>query len=1708
MDVSRLGIVVESTGINEARKALDGGNGRGGLLGAAEKTEKVVVKLTDSLSKMLSANASGTTAAWNQSLATLGNTLNALNTNVAATTRALQGMAPAMQNAAAATNQAATANARKSSTGNVVTNTLKAMTTAAVAYNAVNLGMSVVKQADAWVMMQARLRNATGSMNNARAAQEQMFDLSQRLRVPLEESVKLYTRLAPAMQSAGKSSEYAKNMVEGIATALQLGGANGSETSSVMLQLSQSFSSGVLNGAEFNAVAENGSVLMKALRDSTGMSNAELKKLGSQGKLSMETVGKAIEKALPMWREQFDRLPLTFEGGMQRLKNAWTKAVGEMGEDTGFNKRLSEALRVIENMIPAIAQGLGNAFVGVLKWVDANKVVLGQIWDQVTGLIVDVLKLGASFASLTGAVVGVGEEISVWGLLIYTVRGMLAAAADIVKVVGAAFVHVGLDIGTFFVYPIYKALEGIQWLLDAFKKLIEFAVPGLRAIGKNDAADQLQKQADTIGEWATKAGDYAKSIDKFFTDARASVNGWTKDLEDGNGELDKFLRGDDLDKKIAAREKARMDEEAWAKNNPARKKNAVDPKIQDAVNREANKYYEALGHINAALREQQAIAEGLATKGLDYDKVGTQAKKLLELEEKLGALRKEKSKDSAADAARKADIGYTQQLIAAQKIVAAQEALNIADKARLTNEEGFIQKQTTTLDNLKQQTVEAEHKLKTYGMEKGALEELELVEARRALLAFELLHGKETLSTNEARMLSLLKEQVEWAERLKVARSGIGEKESGKEFDKLFDARKAEKFTATLTEGFGKAGKAMGQLANAADKYLARQAKIAQGRTILDKMDKSTAEYAKRNDKLMQEEAESRIASYADMAGAAKTFFEEGSKGYKAMEAAEKTFRLFQMAMQLKSFLQEIGFITTTTTAAVTGDAVKAASATASAGVQASASMVSGTAAAAAGVANQAGGDPYSAFVRMAAMAAIMAALGFAVGGGGKSVDVAKQRQAAQGTGTVFGDEKAKSESISKALDIVSKNSDIALRYSSGMLASLQNIEYSLTGATSGVIRTGSSVTGKGYENGSSMFGGAGGVLGATLLTGIVAPMAAIAAKLPLIGGLVTKLVTSLFGSTSTLKDSGLMGSSQSVAGILQSGFNVQAYQDVQTKKKLFGITYSDKTSTNTSPVDPAVTREFGNIVSGMVDSLANAAGALGLSGDLVRQKLSAVNIDIGKISLKDLSSEEIQKQLEAVFSAIGDKLSAVALPMLVSFQKAGEGLLETAVRVASGVETANYELEKLGITAVKFTDLVNKSGDVGAEIVRQSILMQEAGTGIKDIISTLTGTATDIVETYKSLDTVRDALQSLNLGNDVTRELVRAAGGLDALKDALSSYTDNFFSDSEKSAMKASVLSKEFTKLGLAMPTSKDSFRSLVESLNSSGAMGQELAMKVLLLADSFAELNDTTENLVASARDDLSSAYERESNALTDTRDKFLDFAKSLAEFKQSLLTGDLSTLNVADKYAVEKAKFEETLAKAKAGDADAIGSFQNVATSFLQASREMNASGSLYTADFERVLAETDAIQGLATQKASVAEQQLSALEKQVSSLITINESVLTVAQAIQNLSAVMAGVPITSTSPGVGPTMGIPQVPPMAQAASVQSDMATQNAALVASVTALSMEVASLRADQNAQTAALISANYEANMANATAVVDGTRDAMSVGNYQERAGTQLA
>jgi len=505
-----------------------------------------------------------------------------------------------------------------------------------------------------------------------------------------------------------------------------------------------------------------------------------------------------------------------------------------------------------------------------------------------------------------------------------------------------------------------------------------------------------------------------------------------------------------------------------------------------------------------------------------------------------------------------------------------------------------------------------------------------------------------------------------------------------------------------LADGFGEAGKAISEMTTAYTKFGDEATKI--NKYVADKQAALMAKGMGKEDARIEAEkdvADKRVqiavSTYADMAGAAKGFFSENSKGYQTMAKAEKAFRTIELALAIKSAATKMALMGEELAAFLFGETSKQAAEEATTGTSIAMSFARGAAKAAEAVASAFAAPFPVNFAAGAAMIAIMAGLGYAVSGGsgGSNANLSADRQSSQGAGSVFGDSSAKSESVTKALDIVADNSEISLSYNAGMLASLKNIESALVGVAKLVVRGG--VQGQvgfagGMGSSKASLGAAGANVGSVLVN--------------LMPGL-NAIVGALFSVKKSVVDSGLVQSAQSLTEIMSSGLAVKGYTDIETKKKKFGKTKTS-TETNLSDLSTELEDQLTKVVLGLGDSMSQAAKALKLDGDNFTSTLDNFVVDIGRISIQGMNAEQIQETLTNVFSKLGDEMATAVMPGFIQFQGIGEGYMETLIRVASTVATVDGIFAEVGTTF----------GTTGMEAIKAKMDLVELAGGIQELSS------------------------------------------------------------------------------------------------------------------------------------------------------------------------------------------------------------------------------------------------------------------------------------------------------------------------------------------------------------------------------------------------------
>ena len=676
-----------------------------------------------------------------------------------------------------------------------------------------------------------------------------------------------------------------------------------------------------------------------------------------------------------------------------------------------------------------------------------------------------------------------------------------------------------------------------------------------------------------------------------------------------------------------------------------------------------------------------------------------------------------------------------------------------------------------------------------------------------------------------------------------------------------------------MADAFGSVGGAIGGITVEITRFASAQ--VAAASRVADaerEYGRSSFQYADAR----TAQASAEINHYGNLAAAAKGFFKQGSDGFKAMAAAEKVFRAFELAIAIKNAAVKIGLIGAQTAAKVTSDTAMVVSDTTRAGVEQGNSIITTGIKAVEAVVNAIRSLPFPLNIAAgAATAAVIASLGIAIGGafGGGGANPTPSNE---GTGTVFGDSAAKSESIAKAIDHLREVDTLTMRYSAAMLASLKSIEANIGGLTNLIIRTnGMEASAAGIQTGTKLTGllgtansmltgisnfassKTGSLIGAGIGMAIAGPIGAaigfLGAKLlGSLGKVLGSIVNALFGTKTSIVGQGIYGGAQSVGSIMSGGFDASYYSDVKKTKKFLGISTGSSYSTQYTAADAELERQFSLIFEGFYGAISAAAGPLGMSLGEVQSRLSGCVVNIGKIDLKGLTGTEIQEKLTAVFGAAADNLARTAVPGLEQFQKVGEGYFETLVRVASSIEAVSSTLSLLG-TSVEGLSLSAKLN-----------------------LFDLFGSASDMAS-------------------------------------ATGEYFALFYTKGEQASAQTAQMARVFDSLGLALPVSIAGFRALVEAQDLTTAAGQAAYAALVQLAPAFADL-------VGAAQDAASAA------AILDER---LSLERRMLELQgdtAALRALDLAQIDMSNKALQEQVWALEDQQKAADDAANAAEQLRN--------------------------------------------------------------------------------------------------------------------------------------------------------------------------------------
>jgi len=326
----------------------------------------------------------------------------------------------------------------------------------------------IVQIADAWNMMSARLKLATIGHNEFATAQKALFDIAQRIGVPIQETTTLYGKLQQAVRMLGGEQKDALTITESISQALRLSGASATEAQSSLLQFGQALASGVLRGEEFNSVIENSPRLAQALADGLNVPIGRLRKLAEEGRLTADVVVNALLSQKDKLAAEYTQMPQTVSQAFQRLQNAFGQWVAQVDASTGITKKLADAMTWLATNLQTVMQWLKTiAEVGLSVLIYRLIPALITAWQ--TAGAAAVTAATATSAAWATANLSVTAAVQSLGLLktAFALLGAFVVGWEIGTWLSEKF-EIVRKAGIFMVEILVRAIEQLQYRWEAF----------------------------------------------------------------------------------------------------------------------------------------------------------------------------------------------------------------------------------------------------------------------------------------------------------------------------------------------------------------------------------------------------------------------------------------------------------------------------------------------------------------------------------------------------------------------------------------------------------------------------------------------------------------------------------------------------------------------------------------------------------------------------------------------------------------------------------------------------------------------------------------------------------------------------------------------------------------------------------------------------------------------------------------------------------------------------------------------------------------------------------------------------------------------------------------------------------------------------------------------------------------------------------------
>jgi tape measure domain-containing protein len=215
----------------------------------------------------------------------------------------------------------------------------------------------VARASEEYTNLTNKLRQVTTGSDQLAYAQNSVMRVAQETTQSLSATASVYQRIAQNASTLGLTFAEVEQLTKTVSQTIALSGADAGTASGAMMQFGQALASGALRGDELNSILEGTPALAQAIARGMGVSVGELRKLGSEGKITSAAIVSALQNQAAEIDMMARNTEVTASQAATVLSNSFVAMVGAIDQATGASSKFAQKVLEMASAMDGFRNG-------------------------------------------------------------------------------------------------------------------------------------------------------------------------------------------------------------------------------------------------------------------------------------------------------------------------------------------------------------------------------------------------------------------------------------------------------------------------------------------------------------------------------------------------------------------------------------------------------------------------------------------------------------------------------------------------------------------------------------------------------------------------------------------------------------------------------------------------------------------------------------------------------------------------------------------------------------------------------------------------------------------------------------------------------------------------------------------------------------------------------------------------------------------------------------------------------------------------------------------------------------------------------------------------------------------------------------------------------------------------------------------------------